>query len=183
MQLISNKNKERFKDSLFPLIFCLIGLLMLIFVQPQLRAGIPNYSTLKHVNGLVLSIYRSQGKSPYIEFHLKDCNHVFVYSSIGDQFQLVGNSLERAMLDVKPIEILYDRNGFTSFFSRKVSYDVWQLNIEGKSIRSYSDISAVYEANNHFGQIMCRIFGAVFLLLGVLTGYAFWKKHIFRNQL
>jgi hypothetical protein len=177
----SRKNVEQLKNILFPILFFVFGILMLIFVRPESKTGIPDYITLKHTNGRISSVYCSEGKSPYIEFHFKEIDQLFYYSSKGDGFELVCNSLKQAMQGMEPINLLYDSHSFKTFFGQKDSYDVWQIDTVGKSIRSFSDISAAYEVNNRVGQIMWESVRVVFLFMGVLTGYAFWKKYIPRN--
>lgn len=175
MLWISRKNKERLKNGSIPVFLCIFGLLTILF-QPKSNSGIPSYPSLKHASGKVSSVYRSQGKSSYIKFKVQGVSTDFYYDSLAGELGLVGDALENAQLGVRPIEVLYEKRSVTTLFKKRELYDVWQLNTEGNSIRSFADISTAYEANNRFGQILCQIIGVILLLLSVVTGLAILKK-------
>ncbi len=181
MLWISRKNKERLKNGSIPVFLSFFGFLAIIF-RPELNSGIPSYSSLRHANGVVSSVYRSHGKSPYIEFKVQGISTPFYYDSIAGELGLVGDALEGAQLGVKPIEVLYEKRILPTFFKKRELYDVWQLNTEASSIRSFADISVANEANNRVGQIICQIIGCLLLLLSIATALAFLKKEFGRKQ-
>lgn len=181
MQLINRKNKERLKNGSIPVFLSVFGLLVIVF-QPELNSGIPSYSSLKKASGVVSSVYISQGKSSHIEFKLSGTPNSFYYNSNAGDFGLVGDALDKAQLSIRPIELLYEDDGFRPLWANEDLYSVWQFNEDGKSIRSYLDISAAHQSENRFGQIICNIIGGLLFLLSVVTGVAFLKKEFGRNH-
>jgi hypothetical protein len=136
-------------------------------------AGIPDVSELREAHGRVVSI------SPQkygIKFRLYGRDETFDYPSKAKGYGVVESALTTA--GNKEVALLFDPNPRTPWFSSNAYYDVWQLAVDGRTVRAVAESKEGYRSDNAVGSWLF----VWFLLSGVYVSLLTWRAwHLKRS--
>jgi hypothetical protein len=136
--------------------------------------GIPDRSALREAHGRVTSV------SPHrygIRFQLYGRAEIFEYPS-----KARGGGVAEAALRAagnRDLAVLFDRAPQRPWFSSDAYYNVWELAIDGKTVRSFAESKDGWRSDNAVTPWLC----AGFLLFGVYLSLLAWRAHHARTWL
>lgn len=133
--------------------------------------NIPTKESLSVAQGNIEFVKSTGRKGRTTSFKLLGNTTYFVYSSIGGKVSRVRESLKT---EGGHISILYDsKNGHSPPFDEHTYFEVYQIVVNGYTIRSYQQLASAHKSNTNLGGIFS-------LFCAALMVYSL-KNH-FRNK-
>lgn len=125
-------------------------------------AGIPDVSELFEAHGRVTSV---SSHKYGVRFRLDSRAETFDYPSKAGGYGIVKSALVAA--GNREVAVLFDPTPRIPWLSSAAYYDVWQLSIHGKSVRTAAESKEGWRSNNAVG----RWLFATFLIIGLYHPY------------
>jgi hypothetical protein len=121
------------------------------------EAGIPDVSALAGAQGRVARVMPERYG---VKFRLHGRAETFDFPSKAGGYDAVESALLAA--GTRDVSVLYDPNPRRPWFSSDVYYDVWQLTVDGKTVRTIAEAKTGWRKDNAVTPWLC----AWFLLSG-----------------
>ena len=136
--------------------------------------GIPDMSKMTEAHGRVVSVSKSSKSGT--KFRLHGRAETFKYPLAARGYGVVASALAAA--GDRKVTVLFDPRPNTPPFSSDAYYEVWQLAIDGKSVRTTAESMEGWRSNNGVSRWLC----ASFFLSGFYLSLVAWRAHVQRRD-
>lgn len=144
----------------------LVSLLMAGALVPAALNPDPDVPALTEAKGTLVWV---GGHRYGIRFRLAGRQETFDYRSKSGELSVVRSTLIQGQ--GKPIAILFNAIPHESGLSDELRNDVWQLSVNGRPVRTLSEVKEAWRSNNSTVRWMIP----VLLALGLYSAWQFWR--------